>query len=92
MAISIYGVETLFKGAMEPLLLMMGLILIILGFLLLSLVLLSGEVSGGGLILIGPFPIFFGGKNLNFLAILILALFIIFFLVFFMGVALSAGT
>ncbi|MCD6235484.1 MAG: DUF131 domain-containing protein [Thaumarchaeota archaeon] len=65
--------------------------LIVLGLLLvfLSLSSLRGEVKGGGVILIGPFPIIIGGSRA--VIALLIAFFLIVFLVFAFGF-LGAGS
>ncbi|MCD6421304.1 MAG: DUF131 domain-containing protein [Thaumarchaeota archaeon] len=60
---------------MDALLFAAGIALILIGALLIALALTSirGEVKGGGVIMIGPFPIIFGDRSLAPL-LLILAL------------------
>ena len=59
--------------------------MIVLGLLLVFLLLssLRGEVKGGGVILIGPFPIIIGGSRA--VIALLIALFLIVLLVFAFG-------
>lgn len=65
------------------LLFFLGIVFIFLGILVLAFGLMpSGEVQGGGLIIIGPFPIIFHGEISPLLAILIMLLPIILFVIF----------
>ena len=64
----------------------LGAFLIILGVVL---ILLSfsriGRIRGGGVILIGPFPILFGDKTSALMAMLLAIFFLIIFLIFSLG-------
>lgn len=69
------------------LLLIFGVLLLVLGIiLLLSSLSRGGKIRGGGIVLIGPFPILFGEKTPTLIAVLLLALFLSVFLILFTGV------
>jgi len=67
-----------------------GLSLILIGVLLVaaSLALQRGEVKGGGIVLIGPFPIIFGGGSK---ALLLVFLIFMFALITFMILSMHVG-
>jgi len=65
---------------MEPIgiaLILIGIFAIVLGFLILAFS-KNGKVEGGGLVLIGPFPIIFGTSAKMVYVVMILALIIMF--------------
>jgi len=67
---------------MNPAMLIIGLSLIMLGvmFLLLAALSHSTKIKGGGIILIGPFPIIFGDKLLGPIFLILAAFAVLFFL------------
>ena len=76
---------------MDLLLTAIGLALIILGIILVMVSLASARarVRGGGLILIGPFPIVFGDRSMA-LVLLVVGVFLV-FIILFLGVILGLG-
>jgi len=67
----------LYRSRVGTLLVLIGFILIALGFLFLSL---GAEVKGGGIILIGPIPIVFGGGTIALVVIFLMLTFLAFIL------------
>ena len=62
--------------ALGAFLILLGVILILLSFSRI------GRIRGGGVILIGPFPILFGDKTSALMAMLLAIFFLIIFLIF----------
>lgn len=70
----------------------LGVFLIILGVILfLASLLRSRKIKGGGLILIGPFPIIFGEKASALVAMLLVVFLLTIFLVFLFSLGIIAG-
>jgi len=71
---------------LTPYLALLGIILLFAGIILIFLSALPGEsnIWGGGLILIGPIPLFFGGEDPRILMITMIAFIVFFMLAFFM--------
>lgn len=76
---------------MDLLLTAIGLALIMLGILLVMISLASARarIRGGGLILIGPFPIIFGDRSMV-LILLVVGMFLVFIMLL-LGITLGLG-
>jgi len=67
---------------MNSAMVIIGLGLIVLGAILILLAILSHRITikGGGIVLIGPFPIIFGDKSLRPILLIFAAIAVLFFL------------